>query len=91
MSSTPDTVTIPDLEKPLHKNELLKAESNFLRGNIVRELADTSTGTISEESAQLTKFHGDLCGSRCSIWNFVASYSVSSFGSRFSADHIQVD
>lgn len=58
MSSTPETVTIPVLEKPLHKNELLKAESNFLRGNIVRELADTSTGTISEESAQLTKFHG---------------------------------
>jgi sulfite reductase (NADPH) hemoprotein beta-component len=58
MSSTPDIVTIPAPEKPLHKNELLKAESNFLRGNIVRELADTSTGTISEESAQLTKFHG---------------------------------
>jgi sulfite reductase (NADPH) hemoprotein beta-component len=58
MSSTPETVTIPVPEKPLHKNELLKSESNFLRGNIVRELADTSTGTISEESAQLTKFHG---------------------------------
>jgi len=58
MSSTPENVTIPVPEKPLHKNELLKAESNFLRGNIVRELADTSTGTISEESSQLTKFHG---------------------------------
>jgi sulfite reductase (NADPH) hemoprotein beta-component len=43
---------------PLHKNENLKAESNFLRGNILRDLADHSTGGITEESAQLTKFHG---------------------------------
>jgi sulfite reductase (NADPH) hemoprotein beta-component len=43
---------------PLHKNEHLKAESNFLRGNILRDLADHSTGGITEESAQLTKFHG---------------------------------
>lgn len=59
MSSTPatDTSTAP-AAKPLHKNELLKAESNFLRGNILKDLADTTTGTITEESAQLTKFHG---------------------------------
>jgi sulfite reductase (NADPH) hemoprotein beta-component len=44
--------------KPLHKNEQLKAESNFLRGNILRDLADQSTGGITEDSAQLTKFHG---------------------------------
>jgi len=44
--------------KPLAKNEHLKAESNFLRGHIREDLADTSTGTISEESGQLTKFHG---------------------------------
>lgn len=44
--------------KPLHKNEHLKATSNFLRGNILRDLADHSTGGITEESAQLTKFHG---------------------------------
>ena len=44
--------------KPLHKNETLKAESNFLRGHILRDLADHSTGSITEESAQLTKFHG---------------------------------
>src|SRR5687768_4281161 len=58
MMSTPETVTIAIPEKPLHKNEQLKAESNFLRGNIRRDLADTSTGAISEESGQLTKFHG---------------------------------
>ena len=56
MSSTPNTIAVP--EKPLHKNEQLKAESNFLRGNILRDLADQATGGITEESAQLTKFHG---------------------------------
>lgn len=58
MSSTPETVTIAIPEKPLHKNEQLKAESNFLRGNILKDLADTSTGAITEDSSQLTKFHG---------------------------------
>jgi sulfite reductase (NADPH) hemoprotein beta-component len=58
MSSTPANVTIAVPEKPLHKNEQLKAESNFLRGHILRDLADTSTGAISEDSGQLTKFHG---------------------------------
>jgi sulfite reductase (NADPH) hemoprotein beta-component len=56
MSIQPDLSPIP--EKPLHKNEQLKAESNWLRGNILRDLADTSSGTITEESNQLTKFHG---------------------------------
>ena len=58
MSSTPENVTLAVPAKPLHKNELLKAESNFLRGNILRDLADTSTGAITEDSGQLTKFHG---------------------------------
>ncbi len=44
--------------KPLSKNEALKAGSNFLRGNILRDLRDDSSGTITEDSAQLTKFHG---------------------------------
>jgi sulfite reductase (NADPH) hemoprotein beta-component len=48
-----------DPETPaLHKNELLKAGSRFLRGQILRDLEDTSSATITEESAQLTKFHG---------------------------------
>ncbi|MFM9080428.1 MAG: NADPH-dependent assimilatory sulfite reductase hemoprotein subunit, partial [Opitutaceae bacterium] len=54
MSSEATTPTA----KPLHKNEHLKATSNFLRGNILRDLSDHSTGTITEESGQLTKFHG---------------------------------
>lgn len=44
--------------KPLHKNEQLKAESNYLRGHILSDLEDASSETISEDSAQLTKFHG---------------------------------
>jgi len=44
--------------KPPHKNEQIKAESAYLRGHILRDLGDASTGTITEESAQLTKFHG---------------------------------
>jgi sulfite reductase (NADPH) hemoprotein beta-component len=47
-----------DAPKPLHKNELLKADSNFLRGHIIRDLLDETSGTITEESGQLTKFHG---------------------------------
>jgi sulfite reductase (NADPH) hemoprotein beta-component len=50
---------IPEAKpKPLHKNEQLKADSNFLRGHIRRDLEDETSGTISEDSAQLTKFHG---------------------------------
>jgi len=39
-------------------NEGIKDRSNYLRGNILDDLADSSTGSITEESAQLTKFHG---------------------------------
>jgi sulfite reductase (NADPH) hemoprotein beta-component len=56
MSTTPEKPAAA--AKPLHKNESLKAESNFLRGHILRDLADRTTGGITEESSQLTKFHG---------------------------------
>ena len=56
MNITPDTSPLP--ERTLHKNELIKADSNFLRGNILRDLADTTTGGITDDSGQLTKFHG---------------------------------
>ena len=58
MSSTPENSATTAPAKPLHKNEQLKAESNFLRGHILRDLADQSTGSITEDSGQLTKFHG---------------------------------
>ncbi len=45
-------------EKKLAANEGYKAESHHLRGEIAKDIADTSTGTISEVSNQLCKFHG---------------------------------
>ncbi len=48
----------PTGEKPLSHNEILKTASRNLRGAIAEELADTSTGAISDDSGQLTKFHG---------------------------------
>ena len=42
----------------LSKNESIKENSRFLRGTILEGLADTSTGAISADDAQLTKFHG---------------------------------
>jgi sulfite reductase (NADPH) hemoprotein beta-component len=44
--------------KPLNPNEGIKAASRLLRGTLVDDLADTSTGAISEANGQLTKFHG---------------------------------
>src|SRR4051812_37002978 len=44
--------------KPLVANEGLKAASHHLRGKIAQELADTTTGGITDETGQLTKFHG---------------------------------
>jgi len=40
------------------RNEFIKEESRFLRGTIAEGLADVATGAISEDDAQLTKFHG---------------------------------
>jgi len=40
------------------KNELIKESSHQLRGTIAQGLADVSTGAISEDDSQLTKFHG---------------------------------
>ena len=40
------------------RNELIKEKSHLLRGTIAEGLADVATGAISEDDAQLTKFHG---------------------------------
>ena len=40
------------------KNEIIKENSRLLRGTIAEGLADVSTGAISEDDSQLTKFHG---------------------------------
>ncbi len=42
----------------LHKNEGIKKDSNYLRGTILEGLNDVSTGSLSAEDQQLTKFHG---------------------------------
>ena len=44
--------------KPPSANEGIKAESNLLRGTIADDMANNSTGAISERNSQLTKFHG---------------------------------
>jgi len=44
--------------KPLSANEAIKSASHLLRGTIAADLADTSTGAISDDNGQLTKFHG---------------------------------
>ncbi len=40
------------------KNEDIKEASNYLRGSLLDGLADTSTGAISKDDQQLSKFHG---------------------------------
>ena len=50
--------TEPTPSKPLAVNETMKINSRHLRGNIASDIADTSTGNITEESNQLSKFHG---------------------------------
>lgn len=47
-----------NLPKKLSKNESIKEESDYLRGTIAESLSDTTTGAISPNDSQLTKFHG---------------------------------
>lgn len=42
----------------LEKNEHIKEESKNLRGTLSEELDDISSGTISADASQLSKFHG---------------------------------
>ncbi len=55
--TTETPVATPPAPK-LIVNETIKIASNLLRGKIAEELADPSTGAISDDSGQLTKFHG---------------------------------
>ena len=48
----------PGDEPKLAKNETIKANSNFLRGTIADGLLDDSTGALTADDTQLTKFHG---------------------------------
>lgn len=49
-------------DKKPSKQESIKEESRFLRGNITEELTDTSTEFVSNESYELLKFHGSYQG-----------------------------
>jgi sulfite reductase (NADPH) hemoprotein beta-component len=52
-------MSVPSNEpKPLAANEGIKNASHHLRGTIAAEMADPSTGEISDDNGQLTKFHG---------------------------------
>ena len=45
-------------DKKLSPNEPLKLNSDYLRGTLAEEIADTSNGSICADSQQLSKFHG---------------------------------
>ncbi|WP_435104142.1 assimilatory sulfite reductase (NADPH) hemoprotein subunit [Arhodomonas sp. AD133] len=50
-----------DISRPLDElshNETLKVDSDYLRGTLAEEIADPVTGGVTEDSLQLTKFHG---------------------------------
>lgn len=56
--STDSLSTDSPASKPLAINEVMKVNSHHLRGSIAADLADNSTGNVSEENNQLGKFHG---------------------------------
>jgi sulfite reductase (NADPH) hemoprotein beta-component len=45
-------------QRPVSRNEEIKQASRYLRGTIAAGLGRAITGAISEDDAQLTKFHG---------------------------------
>lgn len=47
-----------DTDKPVNPVEKIKLASSFLRGTLVEGLQDQSTGAISADDAQLSKFFG---------------------------------
>ncbi len=46
------------MDSKLHPNELIKLNSQYLRGTISEGLADPLSGTLSADDTQLSKFHG---------------------------------
>ncbi|MCG7915687.1 MAG: assimilatory sulfite reductase (NADPH) hemoprotein subunit [Candidatus Thiodiazotropha weberae] len=42
----------------LNPNELIKANSRYLRGTLKESMADQATGALSADDAQISKFHG---------------------------------
>ncbi|KAI9248715.1 hypothetical protein EDC94DRAFT_624736 [Helicostylum pulchrum] len=52
-----DTGTEEEKE-PIYTDDQMKIDSNYLRGDIAKELVSYSTGAISEITQKLIKFHG---------------------------------
>ncbi|MEJ2590388.1 MAG: assimilatory sulfite reductase (NADPH) hemoprotein subunit [Candidatus Thiodiazotropha sp.] len=46
------------MDSPLNPNELIKANSHYLRGTLRQSVADAATGALSPDDAQISKFHG---------------------------------
>lgn len=42
----------------VNPNELIKANSHYLRGTLEQSMADQATGALSADDAQISKFHG---------------------------------
>ena len=56
---TDNSAEIPTINpSELSKNEQIKDASQYLRGTILDGLADASTGALTADDTQLTKFHG---------------------------------
>ena len=48
--------------KKLSGAETIKRESHYLKGNIIEEMADTSTDEVTDATYELLKFHGSYFG-----------------------------
>ncbi len=46
------------MDSPINPNELIKANSRYLRGTLKQSVADAATGALSADDAQISKFHG---------------------------------
>jgi len=51
-------VAVTSTKKKKQDVQVIKDDSNFLRGTIAEGLVDTSTGALAADDCQLTKFHG---------------------------------
>ncbi len=46
------------MDSKVNPNELIKANSRYLRGTLKESIADQATGSLSPDDAQISKFHG---------------------------------
>jgi sulfite reductase (NADPH) hemoprotein beta-component len=46
------------MDSQLNPNEIIKANSRYLRGSLKESIADPVTGALSADDAQISKFHG---------------------------------